>query len=235
MATSGTAIFNPEFSELVEEAYERAGLELRSGYDLRTARRSMNFMAQEWQNRGINLWTVESATMTLVPGQITYNLPADTIDIIEHQIRLNDGSTVSQADYTMTRISVSEYAHINNKNTQGLPLQIYVDRLRDNPVVYLWPVPDGSQTYTLAYWYLRRIQDVGAGGANTIDVPARFLPVLAAGLAYYIAMKVPELQGRMDMLKATYDEQFNLAAGEDHEKAALRLVPRQSFIGSGGS
>jgi len=231
MATSGTATFNPEFSELVEEAYERAGLELRTGYDLRTARRSMNFMAQEWQNRGINLWTVESATLTLVPGQITYDMPDDTIDLIEHQIRLNNGSTVSQADYTMTRISVSEYAHINNKNTQGMPLQIYVDRLRERPVVYLWPVPDGTQTYTLAYWYLRRIEDVGAGGANTMDVPARFLPVLVAGLAYYIAMKKPEAAERLAMLKQVYDEQWELASGEDRDKSSQRFVPQMGYIG----
>ncbi len=228
MATSGTATFNPEFSELVEEAYERAGLELRSGYDLRTARRSMNFMAQEWQNRGINLWTVESSTITLVPGQITYNLPADTIDIIEHQLRLNDGNTTSQADYTMSRISVSEYAHINNKNTQGMPLQIYVDRLRDNPVVYLWPVPDGSQTYTLAYWYLRRIQDAG-NGINTEDIPFRMIPCMAAGLAYYLSLKIPDAMNRIEMLKASYEEQWALGSSEDREKASLRLAPRQYF------
>ena len=231
MATSGTAIFNPEFSELVEEAYERAGLELRSGYDLRTARRSMNFMAQEWQNRGINLWTVESATMTLVAGQTQYDLPNDTIDIIEHQIRLNNGTTPNQSDYTMTRISVSDYAHITNKNMQGLPLQIYVDRQREHPVIYLWPVPDGSQTYTLAYWYIRRIEDVGAGGANTIDVPARFLPVLVAGLAYYIAMKKPEASDRVGMLKQIYDEQWEMASGEDRDKASSHFVPQIGSIG----
>jgi hypothetical protein len=231
MATSGTATFNPEFSELVEEAYERAGLELRSGYDLRTARRSMNFMAQEWQNRGINLWTVESATMTLVAGQTTYDLPDDTIDIIEHQIRLNNGTTVNQSDYTMTRISVSDYAHITNKNMQGLPLQIYVDRQREHPVIYLWPVPDGTQTYTLAYWYIRRIEDVGAGGANTIDVPARFLPVLVAGLAYYIAMKKPEASDRVGMLKQIYDEQWEMASGEDRDKASSHFVPQIGSIG----
>lgn len=225
MATSGTAIFNPEFSELVEEAYERAGLELRTGYDLRTARRSMNFMAQEWQNRGINLWTVEAATLTLVAGQTAYNMPADTIDLIEHQIRLNDGSISSQTDYTMTRMSVSDYAQVSNKTSQGMPLQIYVDRQRDFPVIYLWPVPDGTQTYTLAYWYLRRIQDVGAGGANTIDVPSRFLPVLVAGLAYYIAMKKPEASDRLAMLKQVYDEQWEMAAGEDRDKASSRFVP----------
>jgi len=188
-------------------------------------------MAQEWQNRGINLWTVESGTISLVAGQITYDLPDDTIDIIEHQVRVNNGSTVSQADYTMTRISVSEYAHINNKNTQGMPLQIYVDRQRDNPVLYLWPVPDGTQPYTLYYWRIRRIQDVGAGGANTIDVPARFLPALVAGLAYYIAMKKPEAAPRLQMLKQVYDEQWELASGEDRDKSSQRFVPQMGYIG----
>ena len=231
MATSGVAVFNPDFSELVEEAFERAGLELRTGYDLRTARRSMNFMAQEWQNRGINLWTVESGTITMVEGQITYDMPDDTIDIIEHQCRLNAGSTTGQSDYTMTRISVSEYAHINNKNTQGMPLQVYVDRQRVKPILYVWPVPDGTQTYTLAYWRLRRIQDVGSGGTNTIDVPARFLPVLVAGLAYYIAMKRPEASDRLAMLKQVYDEQWELASGEDRDKSSQRFVPQMGYIG----
>ena len=229
MATSGTATFNPDFAEIVEEAYERAGLELRTGYDLRTARRSMNFMAQEWQNRGINLWTVETGTQVLTPGTYTYTMPADTIDLIEHQLRIYDGNTTQQADYSLARISVSDYAMLNNKLTQGRPLQIYVDRQRDAPIVYLWPVPDNVQTYTLAYWYIRRIQDVGASGANTIDVPARFLPCLVAGLAYYIAMKIPEGMPRLDMLKAAYEEQWTLASSEDREKASLRLAPRQYF------
>lgn len=231
MTTSGVAVFNPDFSELVEEAFERAGLELRTGYDLRTARRSMNFMAQEWQNKGINLWTVESGTIPLVAGQITYEMPADTIDIIEHQCRLNNGSTASQSDYTMTRISVSEYAHINNKTTQGMPLQIYVDRQREKPILYLWPVPDGTQPYTLYYWRIRRIQDVGAGGTNTIDVPARFLPVLVAGLAYHIALKRPESTDRVPMLKQIYDEQWEMAAGEDRDKSSQRFVPQMGYIG----
>lgn len=231
MTTSGVAVFNPDFSELVEEAYERAGLELRTGYDLRTARRSMNFMAQEWQNKGINLWTVESGTIPLVAGQITYEMPDDTIDIIEHQCRLNNGSATSQSDYTMTRISVSEYAHINNKKTQGMPLQIYVDRQREKPVLYLWPVPDGTQTYTLAYWRIRRIEDVGSGGTNTIDVPARFLPVLVAGLAYHIALKRPESIDRVPMLKQMYDELWEQAAGEDRDKSSQRFVPQMGYIG----
>ena len=233
MATSGTATFNPDFAEIVEEAYERAGLEMRTGYDLRTARRSMNFMAQEWQNRGINLWTVETGIQVLTPGTYTYTMPADTIDLIEHQLRIYDGNTTQQADYSLARISVSDYAMLNNKLTQGRPLQIYVDRQRDAPIVYLWPVPDNVQTYTLAYWYIRRIQDVGSGGTNTMDVPARFLPCLVAGLAYYIAMKKPESADRIPLLKSEYEAQFELAAGEDRDKAASRFLPYISSVTGG--
>ena len=230
MTTSGVSTFNPEFRELVEEAFERAGLELRTGYDLQTARRSMNFMALEWQNRGINLWTVEQGSQVLTPGTYTYTMPADTIDLLEHQLRTDAGSTSGQTDYTLSRISVSDYAQLSNKLTQGMPLQIYVDRQRAAPVVYLWPVPDNTQTYTLVYWKMRRIQDVGNGGANTIDIPARFLPCLVSGLAYYIAMKIPEGQDKLDRLKLDYAEQWMLAADEDREKAALRLAPRQMFF-----
>ncbi len=230
MSTSGTAVFNPEFRDLVEEAFERAGLELRTGYDLQTARRSMNFMALEWQNRGINLWTVEEGFKTLTPGTYAYTMPADTIDLLEHQLRTDACSTTGQTDYTLSRISVSDYAQLSNKLTQGMPLQIYVDRQRAAPVVYLWPVPDNSQCYTLVYWRMRRIQDVGAGGSNTIDVPARFLNCLVAGLAYYIAMKKPEAASRMGMLKQEYDLQWDLAAGEDREKASVRFVPMNGYI-----
>ena len=231
MSTSGVATFNPEFRELVEEAFERAGLELRTGYDLQTARRSMNFMALEWQNRGINLWTIEQGSQLLTAGTYTYTMPADTIDLIEHQLRTDAGSTSGQTDYTLSRISVSDYAQLSNKLTQGMPLQIYVDRQRTAPVVYLWPVPDNTQTYTLVYWKMRRIQDVGNGGANTIDVPARFLPCLVAGLAYYIAMKRPEAADRVVLLKQEYEAQWDLAAGEDREKASVYFVPMNSYIG----
>jgi hypothetical protein len=225
MATSGTAVFNPDFTELVEEAFERAGLELRSGYDFQTARRSMNFMSLEWANRGINLWTVEQGSQVLTPGVASYTMAADTIDLIEYQIRTDAGNISSQTDYTITRMSVSDYAQISNKLTQGMPLQIYIDRQRDAPIVYLWPVPDNTQTYTLSYWRLRRIQDVGASGANTIDVPARFLPCLVAGLAYYIAMKKPEAAPRLQFLKEQYDIQWALASDEDRDKATTRFVP----------
>jgi hypothetical protein len=236
MTTSGTTTFNLEFTELAEEAWERAGREMRSGYDLRTARRSMNMLTIELANRGINLWTIEQGTVPLVQGTNTYTLPADTIDLLEHVIRTSPGVQNSQADLNITRISVSTYSTIPNKLVQGRPIQIWIQRLRDAPQVTVWPTPDqgsvGSPYYTLVYWRLRRIQDAGAG-VETQDVPFRFLPVIASGLAYQIAMKTPELMERVPMLKAEYEQQFELAAGEDREKAAIRFVPRQQFLGSG--
>jgi len=306
MTTTGSTAFNPDFTEIAEEAWERAGREMRSGYDLRTARRSMNLMTIEWANRGLNMWTIEAGSFPLVQGLNTYPLPADTIDLLDHVIRTGGNSATTQADLTITRISVSTYATIPNKLTQARPIQVWIQRLSgetgsttltlatsisstdttvtlssvvglassgyiklDNetmyygyisgntlnsvfrgqnnttaaahtastavyvpqlPAVTVWPTPDGSTSYEFVYYRMRRVQDAGAG-VETADMNFRFLPCVVAGLAYYIAMKVPELQGRMDMLKAVYDEQFNLAAGEDHEKAAIRLVPRQAFIG----
>ena len=224
MTTSGTTAFDMNFTEIAEEAWERAGREMRSGYDLRTARRSMNLMTIEWQNRGINMWTIDSGTINLVEGTTQYTLPADTIDLLEHQIRTNSGNTSTQSDLTISRISVSTYASIPNKLTQGRPIQLYVERLRDAPKVNVWPVPDNNN-YVLYYWRMRRIQDAGSG-VQTADMNFRFFPCLVAGLAYHIAMKVPELAERIPMLKAVYDEQFEMAAGEDREKTAARFVPR---------
>ncbi len=223
MATSGTATFNPEIVEIVEEAYERCGLELRSGYDLKTARRSLDIMAAEWSNKGINLWTVESGTLSLTTGTATYTLPADTIDLLETVIRTGSGS--NQQDLSINRISVSTYATIPNKNNQGRPIQIYVDR-QATPKVSVWPTPDSSATYTLAYWRLRRIEDAGRAGSNTYDVPSRFIPCLVAGLAYHIATKRPEVGlDRVTFLKAAYDEQFTLAADEDRDKSSIQFAP----------
>ena len=304
--TTGTTLFNLDFTELAEEAWERAGREMRSGYDLRTARRSMNLMTIEWANRGLNMWTIEEGVIDLVPGLNTYALPLDTIDLLDHVIRTGANVSSTQADLTISRISVSTYATIPNKITQARPIQVWIQRLSgetnpttlkldgninstvttinltstvglagsgyiklDSEIIYygyidgnslggcfrgqnnttaashtdqtevfvpqlpaitLWPTPDSSTPYQFVYWRMRRIQDAGAG-VQTGDMNFRFLPVVAAGLAYYIAMKQPELQGRMEMLKAVYDEQFMLAAGEDHEKAPIRFVPRQQFIG----
>ena len=310
--TSGASAFNLDLTELVEEAFERAGSELRTGYDLRTARRSLNIMFADWANRGINLWTIETGSITLVPGQNTYPLPDDTIDLLEHLIRTDANSTSNQADLTITRISVSTYATIPNKLTQARPIQVWIQRYNGQtspisatltttitstsdtivlndvrglpaagfikiddeiinygyitqntnaisgtlsscfrgqqntiavghtaaatvywqqvPAVTVWPTPDNVQPYTFVYWRLRRTQDAG-GGVNIMDVPFRFIPCMAAGLSYYIAGKVPQGMERIGMLKQQYDEAWELAAYEDHEKAALRLVPRQTYIG----
>tara|TARA_R110000803_G_scaffold2117_2_gene7033 strand:- start:5118 stop:5774 length:657 start_codon:yes stop_codon:yes gene_type:complete len=212
------------FAEIAEEAWERAGREMRSGYDLRTARRSMNLMTIEWQNRGINMWTIEEGTLPLVAGTAEYTLPADTIDLLDHVIRTGNGSQSTQQDININRISVSTYATIPNKLSRARPIQLWIQRLRDAPKVTLWPIPD-SDNYTLQYWRLRRVQDAG-NGVETADMNFRFLPCLVAGLAYYIAMKIPELTDRIGMLKQIYDEQFQLAADEDREKTSLRLVPK---------
>ena len=309
MPTSGSTGFSPEFTEIAEEAWERAGREMRTGYDLRTARRSMNLMTIEWQNRGINMWTIDQGTITLTAGVNTYALPVDTIDLLEHVIRTGQNVSSTQADLTITRISVSTYATIPNKLQQARPIQVWIQRLSGQvspanatlsstinsttttitlsstaslpsagfvridsedilyqwldgnslggvvrgqngttaashtsgatiynpnlPAITVWPTPDNSTTYQFVYWRMRRVQDAGAG-IQTADMNFRFLPCLVAGLAYYIAMKQPELVSRVDMLKMAYEEQFNLAAGEDREKAAIRFVPRQQFIGSGG-
>jgi len=223
MATSGTTAFDMDFTEIAEEAWERAGREMRSGYDLRTARRSMNLLTIEWQNRGINMWTIDEGTVSLVDGTSQYTLPADTIDLLEHVIRTNAGNASTQSDLTINRISVTTYASIPNKLTTGRPIQVFVERLRDAPKINVWPIPD-SNDFTFVYWRMRRIQDAGRG-VETPDITFRFLPCLVAGLAYQIAMKDPELSGRAQMLKTEYDEQFNLAAGEDREKTSSRFVP----------
>lgn len=310
--TSGAVSFNLDLSELVEEAFERAGSELRSGYDLRTARRSLNIMFADWANRGINLWTIEPGTIDLVQGQNTYALPNDTIDLLEHVIRTGANVAATQADLTITRISVSTYATIPNKITQARPIQVWIQRYNGQtspiastltttitstsnsivlsdvtglpasgfikigdevinysyitqdtnavtgtlyncfrgqqntiavghtsgvavywqqvPAITVWPTPDNAQQYQFVYWRLRRTQDAG-GGVNIMDVPFRFIPCMAAGLSYYIAGKIPQGMERLAMLKAQYDEAWELAAYEDHEKAALRLVPRQTYIG----
>lgn len=229
MALSGTSTFDLNLTEIVEEAFERAGSELRSGYDLRTARRSMGLMFAEWANRGINMWTIDSGTIAMVQGTATYNLPTDCVDVIEHVIRTGAGVQATQSDLTISRISVSTYASVPNKLFQGRPIQLLVTRAQATPTVTVWPVPDASSTYTLVYWYLRRMEDPG-NGVNTQDVPFRFLPALVAGLAYYIAVKTPEGAPRITMLKQMYDEAWDIAAGEDREKASVRFVPRVGYL-----
>lgn len=229
MATSGVSNFNLDLAEIVEEAFERVGSEMRTGYDLRTARRSLNLLFADWANRGLNMFTYEQGSIALVPGTATYNLPEDTVDLLEHVIRTGAGNVATQADLTITRISVSTYATIPNKLQQARPIQIWIERL-NTPRVTVWPVPDNVQPYTLVYWRLRRIQNAGEG-VNTMDMPFRFLPCMVAGLAYYLAMKVPTGLERLPILKAQYDEAWQLASEEDREKAAVRFVPRQQYVG----
>ena len=313
MTTSGVAAFDLDLNEIVEEAFERAGSEMRTGYDLRTASRSLNLLFADWGNRGVNMWTFEQNSITLATGQPTYALPDDTVDLLDHVIRTNANVATNQADLTITRISVSTYATIPNKLITGRPIQVWIQKLSGqdsvlagtlqatilstttsipitslagvpnagfirigseliaynevqaasggNPAYLLnccrgqdgttavghssgatitlvqknsitvWPTPNPGQTYQFVYWRLRRIQDAG-GGVKTMDVPFRFLPCLVAGLAYYIAGKIPEGADRLQMLKQQYDEAWELASYEDHEKAALRFVPRQQFLGN---
>ena len=309
MTTSGSTGFTLDFAEIAEEAWERAGQEMRTGYDLRTARRSMNLMTIEWQNRGINMWTIDQGALTLTAGLNTYALPLDTIDLMDHVIRTGSNTASTQSDLSITRISMPTYATIPNKLAQGRPIQVFVQRLSgvlsptnstldgtitattttitlstvvglpgagfiridsediyygylsgntlggvfraqngstaashttgtaiynpNLPAITVWLTPDNTQTYQFIYWRMRRIQDAGAG-VQTADMNFRFLPCVVAGLAYYIAMKVPDLAPRLDMLKQVYNEQFDLAAGEDREKAAIRFVPRRMYISGGG-
>ena len=308
MSTSGVSDFDLDLSELIEEAFERAGSELRTGYDMRTARRSMNILFADWANRGINMWTIEQGSFTLTQGLNTYALPLDTVDLLEHVIRTNANSTSNQSDLTITRISISTYATLPNKLQQARPIQVLIQRnsgqvsdtvltlngtitatatsitlssviglaaagyikLEDEviyygyivgnvltacsrgqanttaaahttgaavyvsnpPAISVWPTPDGSQTYTFVYWRLKRNQNAGTG-VNTMSVPFRFIPCIAAGLAYYLAMKLPNGMERLPILKTQYDEAWQFAQDEDREKAAVRFVPRQMFIGGG--
>ena len=244
MTTSGTASSNLDLTNIIEEAFERCGAELRTGYDIRTARRSLNLLTVEWANRGINLWTIEEGEIPLVLNQVSYNLPVDTIDLLEHVTRVGTGS--SQQDLSITRISVSTYATIPNKNSTGRPIQLWVNRQSgatypiggrpegtdpttgvDHPQIFVYPAPDQSDYYTFVYWRLRRIQDAG-NGINTQDIPFRFLTCLIAGLAYYLAVKIAP--DRIQSLKDQYEEQWKFAAEEDRDKSPVRFVPRRAYI-----
>ena len=218
------AVVVPDLPELFEEAYERAGLEMRSGYDLKTARRSLNLLCLEWANRGLNLFTVESGTVPLLAGTATYALPSGTVDIIEHMLRTGTGS--QQQDTFLERISVSTYAQQTNKSLQARPTQVYVDRGAAGTSVTLWPVPDNTATYTLLYYRLKYIDGLTSGiGADMTSVPPRFVPALVAGLAMHLAAKRPEAEARIGRLKMEYEEQFALAAGEDRDRSSVYFTP----------
>ena len=223
MATSGSTDFELDVNDYIEEAFERCGLEVRTGYDVRTATRSLNLMFADWANRGLNRWTIEQSTLSLTSGTSTYSLPTDTIDILSAVIRTGTGST--QSDTQITRISRDAFINIPSKNTEAQPNQWYVDR-QIAPTIKVWPTPNTS--YTLVYDRLTRIEDADSS-INTLDVPFRFYPCLAAGLAYYLAMK--KAPDRIQVLKAVYEEEFNRAAYEDVDRANLSLVPRRDYYG----
>jgi hypothetical protein len=305
MATSGTTTFNLDLNNLIEEAFERCGSELRTGYDMRTARRSLNLLTVEWANRGINLWTIEQGQVDMVTGQGLYPIPVNTIDLLDHVVRQNNGQQSNQIDINITRISESTYSTIPNKLITGRPIQVWFNRqsgqsnpssvtlngtidaaatsitvndasalpiggfikidnetisyanilgnvltncyrgqngttaaahttgaaitVQNLPSINVWPTPDaGGAPYTFVYWRLRRIQDAGSGVTEQ-DIPFRLLPCLVAGLAFYMAQKLPEGQARLQFLKQEYEEQWLMASTEDREKAASRFVPRTTF------
>ena len=219
MTTSGSRDFNLDVGEIIEEAYERCGLEVRTGYDARTARRSLNLMFADWANRGLNLWTVKQGTITLTAGQAQETLTDDVVDLLEVTLRR------SGTDYEVERISRGEYATLPNKTTQGRPSQYYFDRQID-PVINLWSVPENS-TDQLIYYYVQRIEDADTL-VNTTDMPFRFYPCMVAGLAYYMAMKrAPE---RVQLLKSVYEEEFQRAAEEDEARVSLKLQPSGRYL-----
>tara|TARA_R100001443_G_C3358686_1_gene178555 strand:+ start:1197 stop:1874 length:678 start_codon:yes stop_codon:yes gene_type:complete len=223
MALSSSTDFEPDVSEYIEEAFERCGLEIRTGYDLKSAKRSLNLLFAEWANRGLNRWTIEQSTLSITSGTNSYSLGADTIDILSAVIRTGTGT--NQNDQQITRVSRDTYLNIPSKNSTGKPSQWYVDR-QIAPTVKLWPTPDDS--YTLVYDRLTRMNDADTY-INTLEVPFRFYPCLTAGLAYYISMK--RAPDRMQMLKSVYEEEFNRAAFEDVDRANLSLVPRRDYYG----
>lgn len=308
MPTSGTAEFNLDLNNLIEEAFERCGAELRTGYNWRTARRSLNLMSIEWANRGLNLWTVEQGSFPLVTGQAIYPIPTDTIDLLDHVIRTQP-TTLNQIDINISRIAEPTYSSIPNKLAQGRPIQVWFNRqtgaeytttvtlaqnidsvvttiplsttvglpsagfikidnetisypnisgnslvncargqnnttaashnsspanyvtVQNLPCINVWPTPNApGDQYTFVYWRMRRIQDGGLNGTVIQDIPFRLLPCMVAGLAFYLSMKLPEIEpNRIAMLKAAYEEQWDLAAAEDRDTAPLRIVPRNMF------
>ena len=306
MATTGTSSFNLDVNDLIEEAFERCGKELRTGYDFRTARRSLNLLTIEWANRGINLWTIEQGVIPMATGQAMYPIPVDTIDLMDMVIRTNNGVQSNQVDINISRISEPTYMTLPNKLAQGRPIQVWINRqsgqenlsdalldgnissttttisltstsnlassgfikigtetisypningnqlincargqngttaashlsgetitVQNLPCVNVWPTPNspGNQ-YTFVYYRMRRIQDAGTG-VYVQDIPFRFIPCMVAGLAYQLSTKLPEVDmNRIPMLKADYEQQFQLAAEEDREKASIRFVPRNTF------
>lgn len=222
-----STMYTPDLADIIEEAFERATggtRAVQTGYDFRTARRSLNLLLMEWANKGVNLWTLDQGVIPLIKGLAGYQLPADTVDLIEHSVRTIVGGKPN--DMSLTRIAMPDYTSIPNKSLLGRPQQIFIQRLSPYPVLTLWPVPDANDTYQLVAWRLRRIESAMPPGSNTPDIPFRFTPALIAGLAYHMATKLPEGAARAIPLKAAYDEAFAEAAAEDRDRATVRFVPR---------
>ena len=220
MTTSGVSSYNPDFDEIITEAYERCGMQVRDGYDVLSARRSLNLMFAEWANRGLNLYTIEQRQVVLVANTFEYTLPSDTVDVLSAVIRTNSGQS-DQQDITIDRIGSAEYLHTPNKYTPSRPAQFYVQRTVPAKL-FLYPAPDATQQYIFRYYGIRRIQETGAV-TNTADISFRFLPCLTAGLAYYLAVK--KAPDRIAMLKQFYEEEFARAAAEDRERSSYFAVP----------
>ena len=222
MALSGTNAFNLDVDDVIQEAFERCGLHARSGYDLKSARRSLNLLLAEWANRGINLWTVELRTQTLTASTTSYTLDSDLIDILEAVVyKASDTTTDMEVD----RISRAEYLNISKKSTEAVPTQYYLLRGQSTPTLYLYPTPDAADTFK--YWGLTKIQDAG-DYEDELDVPTRFLPCLTAGMAYYVSLKKsPE---RTPLLKQIYDEEWQRASEEDRPRSSFYAIPERGVI-----
>ena len=219
MATSNSRDFDLDVAELVEEAYERCGLQVKTGYDAKTARRSLNPMFADWANRGINLWTVQLGTQTLTAGTTEYTLTADVVDLLEVVVRRDN------TDFQVQRISRSDYQNLPNKTTSGRPSSIFVDK-QIIPKINLWPAPENS-TDVLRYYFIQRIQDADAA-VNNMDAPFRFLPCMAAGLAYYLSVK--KAPDRVQLLKSIYEEEFQRASDMDQDRVPTRLTPSLDYL-----
>ena len=225
MATSGTTAFNLDIGDILEEAYDLCGMEIRSGYDYRSAKRALNLVFLEWQNKGLNLWSIEQNTQALTAGTSSYALPSSALDIVDAFIRTDAGDVNKQFDQRLRRISRTEYNHQASKLNQSKPTQFFIDKNVGTSNVVLWSTPDGSQTYTLVYDYINRVEDAGNLASNNADVPTRYLPCLTYALAYNISMKNNEALQRAPLIKQRYDELWDEVSYSDREKATGRFVP----------
>lgn len=225
MTTSATTSFNPDIGEICEEAFERCGLHMRTGYDLRTARRSLNFLFIELSTIGLNLWQLEEVVLPLISGTAEYTLPVDTVDIMDATIRT--GTLTAQQDISITRLGFSQYSNVPNKNSTGRPTNYFVDRQVSGPSVTVWPVPNNS-SFSLVYWRIRRIQDAGSSGGYTMDIPSHFIPAVVAGLAFHLATKrVQDVQKKAE-LKQSYMDAVANSGSEDRDRSSFFITPDMS-------